>query len=84
MEGCSLQVALKVTLSIHRWVCRFLGTLTFGIETEDGSFHEVTRSGSFPTGPVRVVFADHNYTPTKDEPSDITFTWHWDNITVLG
>ncbi len=61
------------------------GTLSFGIEQEDGSFHTVSRPGSFPTGPIRVVFADHNYTPLKAEngrPS--TFTWHWDNLTVLG
>ncbi len=57
------------------------GTLTYGIEQEDGSFFEYTRSGSFPSGNVRVVFADHNYTPTKDNPG-ITFTWHWDDISI--
>ncbi len=59
------------------------GTMTFGIEREDGTFETVTADGGFPEGPVKVVFADHNYTPTKDEPSNITFTWHWDDLTVL-
>jgi hypothetical protein len=58
------------------------GTLTFGVEREDGSFEELTVPGSFPEGPVRVVFADHNYTPTKADPS--SFTWHWDDIEILG
>ena len=61
------------------------GTLSFGIEQEDGTFHVVSRPGSFPTGPVRVVFADHNYTPLKAENgTPLTFTWHWDNLTILG
>ncbi len=42
-----------------------------------------TRSGSFPTGPARVVFYDHNYTPDKDG-RPIGHTLHWDNIKVLG
>ncbi len=58
------------------------GTLTFGVEREDGSFEELTVSGSFPSGPVKVVFADHNYTPNKLGPT--SFTWHWDNIEVWG
>lgn len=49
--------------------------------TPDGNFYEITVPGRFPDGNVRVVFADHNYTPTKDNPA--TFTWHWDNITVF-
>lgn len=57
------------------------GTLTFGVEQPDGAFFEYTRPGRFPSGDVRVVFADHNYTPTKDNPG-ITFTWHWDNLAV--
>ncbi len=57
-------------------------TLTYGVERENGSFHEMTTSGRFPSGSVRVVFGDHNYTPNKGEPS--TFTWHWDNIEVRG
>lgn len=58
------------------------GTLTFGIEKEDGSFETIDASGSFPSGEVKVVFSDHNYTPRKDEPADITFTWHWDDISI--
>jgi hypothetical protein len=59
------------------------GTLTFGIEKEDGDFETVDAPGSFPDGEVKVVFADHNYTPRKDEPADITFTWHWDDISIV-
>ena len=63
------------------------GTLTWGLELQDGSFDELTVPGSFPHGPVRVVFKDHNYTPTKDVQTrlpELTFTWHWDNIAVFG
>ena len=58
------------------------GTLTLGIEREDGTFYQLTHNGSFPTGPVRVVFADHNYTPDKEE-TPIGHTWHWDNLLVF-
>ena len=40
-----------------------------------------TKAGSFPDGEWKVVFKDHNYTPTKDGPVQ-GFTWHWDNIIV--
>jgi hypothetical protein len=43
--------------------------------------HTWTVPGSFPDGPFRVVFKDHNYTPLKDGPV-AGFTWHWDNIVV--
>jgi hypothetical protein len=62
------------------------GTLTWGFQLEDGSFEEFTAPGSFPTGPVRVVFKDHNYTPLKSPATllpETTFTWHWDNIQIL-
>jgi hypothetical protein len=51
------------------------GTLTFHYF---GS--EYTRPGSFPAE-FRVVFKDHNYTPSKDG-TPVGFTWHWDNIAV--
>lgn len=39
-----------------------------------------TYPGGFPAE-FRVVFKDHNYTPTKDgNPQG--FTWHWDSISV--
>ena len=63
------------------------GTLTWGFQLENGSFNEFTVPGSFPSGPVRVVFKDHNYTPMKSPStlrSETTFTWHWDNIGVYG
>lgn len=48
---------------------------------------ELTRAsqpgGDFPAGDVRVVLADHNYTPLKSESgTPIGFTWHWDNLIV--
>ena len=67
------------------------GTLTFAIEQADGSFFELTTAGAFPDGDVRVVFADHNYTPNKDLPGGFPdgdgdgqadYTWHWDDIVV--
>ena len=61
------------------------GTLTLGIEKPDGSFHEHSVRGSFPSGSVRVLFVDANYNPLKAEsgrPS--TFTWHWDDIEIIG
>jgi len=60
------------------------GTLTFGVEKADGSFETVSAPGSFPEGEVRVVFADHNYTPRKDLPPGGTFTWHWDDIQIFA
>ncbi len=68
------------------------GSLSFGIEQEDGSFAWVDARGAFPQGPVRVVIAFHNYTGTKDgsgpgfngnqSPSTGGFTWHWDDLAV--
>lgn len=43
------------------------GTVTLGQEQADGSFLTITTQGSFPSGNVRVVFKDHNYTPNKSE-----------------
>ncbi len=68
------------------------GTLSFGIESDAGTFDWVQAPGSFPDGPVRVVIAFHNYTGTKDgngpgfddniSPSSGGFTWHWDELAV--
>ena len=52
------------------------GTVTFTVAGVSR-----TVSGSFPDGPVRVVFYDHNYTPDKDN-NPIGHTWHWDNVIV--
>lgn len=52
------------------------GTVTF---TVDGT--AITRSGSFPACPCRVVFYDQNYNPLKDGPVQ-GLTWHWDSIVV--
>lgn len=51
------------------------GTLTFFYFGQS-----YTYTGSFPAD-FRVVFKDHNYTPTKDgNPQG--FTWHWDSISI--
>lgn len=70
------------------------GTLSFGVESADGSFDWATAPGAFPSGPVRVVIAFHNYTGTKDgngpgfdgneSASTGGFTWHWDDLTVAA
>jgi len=56
------------------------GTVTFTVAGSSG-----TAPDSFPAGPVRVVFFDHNYTPDKSESSfgvQRGYTWHWDNIEI--
>lgn len=70
------------------------GTLAYGIEEVDGTFHWVEAPGSFPDGPVRVIIAFHNYTGTKDNngpgvngnlsPSEGGFTWHWDELSIMA
>lgn len=70
------------------------GTLSFGIENTNGNFDWVQAPGSFPSGPVRVVIAFHNYTGTKSgngpgyngnlSPSEGGFTWHWDELSVIA
>lgn len=52
------------------------GTITFTVAGTS-----ITRAGSFPACPCRVVFLDQNYTPDKDG-SIQGHTWHWDNIAV--
>lgn len=56
------------------------GTVTYAVEGRGAC----TFSGSFPAGPVRVVFADHSYTPEKDcgDAECPGYTWHWDDIEV--
>jgi hypothetical protein len=54
------------------------GTVTFTVAGVS-----VTRAGSFPACPCRVVFYDHKYTPNKSEAGmPIGYTLHWDNIVV--
>ncbi len=49
------------------------GTITWALTHADGEVDEFTVPGAFPEGPVRVVFADHNYTPLKSPASCSTF-----------
>jgi hypothetical protein len=56
------------------------GTVTFDVASASA-----TTAGSFPDGPVRVVFYDHSYTPDKSNGEGwpvIGYTFHWDNIVV--
>jgi hypothetical protein len=58
------------------------GTVRIELERESGIDVRVLQ-GSFPDGPVRVIFQDDNYNPPKDERStDSLTTWHWDNIDI--
>jgi hypothetical protein len=43
--------------------------------------HTVTANGSFPTGPVRVIFQDDTYDADKHDGTG-RYTWHWDNISI--
>jgi hypothetical protein len=52
------------------------GTVTFTVAGVS-----VTRSGSFPACPCRVIFLDQNYTPDKDGIPQ-GHTWHWDSVVV--
>lgn len=66
------------------------GTLTFEMTgPRDGGdaivLESFTVPGEFPQGPKKVVFQDHNYTPTKSDNGvgyPIGFTWHWDDISI--
>jgi hypothetical protein len=59
-------------------------TVTVTMKTEEGvQLGTWTVPGDFPDD-YKVVFKDHNYTPSKDfngiQP--IRYTWHWDNLSV--
>ena len=55
------------------------GTITASQERNAGT-RRITFPGAFP-GRGRVIFSDHNYTPTKDGVPQ-GFTWHWDSLEV--
>jgi len=59
--------------------------ITWGIETEDGSFDKfsVDIPGGLPFDRGLVFFKTHAYTPFKDGNYD-TYTFHWDNIRFDG
>lgn len=58
------------------------GTLTFALERASSTETRM-HNGSIPNGPVRVIFADHNYNPPKDPPATPDpNTMHWDNIQI--
>jgi hypothetical protein len=65
------------------------GTLTFTLTGPSAggavTTNTFTTAGSFPSGPLKVVFQDHNYTPLKSDNqvgTPVGFTWHWDNIVI--
>ena len=57
------------------------GTVTL---TQARSYGTVsyTAGGSFPDGPVRVIFQDDNYDTVKHDGRPGFKTWHWDNISI--
>ncbi len=59
--------------------------ITWGIETADGSFDEMTVDvpGGLPFDQGLVLFKTHAYTPHKTSNFD-TYTFHWDNIRFDG
>jgi hypothetical protein len=60
------------------------GQVRIELERESSVETRVMR-GSFPTGPVRVIFQDDTYNAPKAPPKlnvPDPFTWHWDNIIV--
>ena len=71
-EGCASK-AIRRTFTITD---NGNGTLTLNAFGQTYSF-----AGSFPSGPVKVVFKDHNYTPDKDGVP-VGHTWHWDSVIV--
>jgi hypothetical protein len=69
----------KATRYQHCMIANRNGTITFRQQRNDG-FASYSFEGVFPAR-FRLVFTDHNYTPTKDE-DPVGLTWHWDNIIV--
>lgn len=60
------------------------GTVRVTQDTPDGT-RSFDLQGQIPQNPVRVVFQDDNYDPSKDERYDANaITWHWDNIRVTA
>lgn len=59
--------------------------ITWGIETEDGSFDEfsVDVPGGLPFTRGLVLFKTHAYTPAQHGNAD-TYTFHWDNVRFSG
>lgn len=55
------------------------GTITVSQE-RNRTTRRITFRGKFPAK-GRVIFSDHNYTPTKDGVPQ-GFTWHWDSLLV--
>jgi hypothetical protein len=83
-NGDPYQVADKARRYRHCAVDNGDGTITLTQERDDG-VHEWIASGSFPDGPVRVIFQDDNYDPPKSPPTLPVVngnTWHWDNIEI--
>jgi hypothetical protein len=59
------------------------GTLRVSTVNDDGTPYTFTAAGSFPAGPVKVVFKDHDYTPDKACGGTCrSYTWHWDTIRI--
>lgn len=52
------------------------------IHRPDGTLDTFPLGASFPSGPVRVIFQDASYNPTKHNGFVDHLTWHWDNITI--
>jgi hypothetical protein len=59
------------------------GQIRHSNELPNGQTRVLTLAGELPDGPVRVIFQDANYNPTKHGGSaPAHLTWHWDDIVV--
>lgn len=60
-------------------------TVTWGLETADGTFDNITMTvpGGLPFTRGVVLFKTHAYTPEKDDNLNV-YTYHWDNIRFDG
>jgi hypothetical protein len=61
------------------------GNVRLELEREDGTDVRIA-PGSFPDGPVRVIFQDATYDSIKgtlsSDAAQQTNTWHWDNVLI--
>lgn len=59
------------------------GTATFTQDQGGTRPYSYTANVTWPSGPLKVIFGQHGYTPTKDQPhTPYSFTVHWDRIEI--
>lgn len=63
-------------------ICLDSAAGTVRLQRPNGAVDTYPLGGTFPTGPVRVIFQDASYNPAKHGEPTGAFTWHWDDITI--